>query len=95
VPCNLGKLCTCSSEQKQFCKNWEPGRGSKYYKCARFISARASCDKPKSACKTCAHHIAKLPRRESTIDWSDPEQRRAYRAKYMRGYRRGERRREK
>lgn len=88
MPCKLGTLCDCSMEQRQFCRNWEPGRGSKYFRCSRFISTRASCDKPASACRGCTHHIDKLPRREGTINWSDPEQVRAHRRAYMRRYRR-------
>jgi len=87
MPCKLGTSCTCSSEQKQFCKNWEPGRGSKYFKCSRFIATRASCDKPKSACKTCKHFISQLPRRECKVNWRDKEQVRIHRAAYMRRYR--------
>ncbi len=88
MPCKLGDLCTCSSDQKQFCKNWEPGRGSKYYRCSRFVATRASCDKPRSACKSCAHFMGKLPRRESVIDWKDHDQVRERRRRYMREYRR-------
>jgi len=94
MPCKLGKeSCVCSNEQKQFCKNWEPGRGTKYYKCARFLNTRATCDKDQEACLSCPHFIGDLPKREARIDWSDPEAVRQHRAKYMRDYRKGKRRR--
>jgi len=89
MPCKLGdELCGCNTREKQFCKNWEPGRGSKYFHCSRFIATRASCDKPPSACQGCVEHIEKLPRREGVIDWSDKDQVRERRRNYMKTYRR-------
>lgn len=81
---------TCPS-----CVHWEPSQGSKYYHCNQWQSSRALCNLPRSACATCEHHISKglIGRGRpatSGIDWTDPEQVRAYnreakrRSRYLR-----------
>jgi hypothetical protein len=94
MPCRLGSSCECSTAQKSMCKNWEPGRGSKYYRCGRFISTRATCQLPNGSCASCEWFIKELPKAESTINWDDPDAVRAHRAAYMRDYRAGKRRRQ-
>ena len=67
------------------CKHWTPSRGSRYYFCARFQSARVTCDLPYSACETCSHFEGDIgkemgPGRPnmSGLDWNNPEEVRKY-----------------
>jgi len=92
MPCELLEACHCASSEKPTCRNWIPGRGSRYAKCARFLATRATCDLPRTACQTCQHFVAKLPGRERIVNWLSPEAKKVYHTQYMKTYRKRKRR---
>src|SRR3990167_1194999 len=70
--CEYASLQTCPS-----CIQWIPSTGSKYYRCARFLSKKLLCDLPASDCAGCSYYLTPgvgAPGRENKtgFDWSDP-----------------------
>ena len=74
------------------CVEWIPSLGSKYFRCARYMETRVTCEKTAADCLSCDHHqfIIQIGRPNFTgVDWDDPdgESKRKYMRDYMRVYR--------